>query len=904
MIDNTNDDTLGESNDDRKAAIAKLERQAASDAGLNQSSRTTRKAVASIRRQLPRRSQLRSLTSKVSRLSRPSRYERTLQRRALNETRIERLSDSDIAAIPPAEVPSEEAAIEKHRRALPAFYHQQHGGRTQAELLEMRDFRRDQIPSQFTVKEWRSLVRQQLHDWAESATKPESLAGEPRQQPAPMAQTPTEQAARVVEAASVDVQQPSNDGTNADPVKIDPESFVTLATQDHRLLNARRGEVEHDPELLRRFDSIHNQQQHPDSGEPIDLEAEVAKASKSVAQEQARSVMDGTPGDMNTEHPSRSETTVDMLQIGADALGIVDQTAITDSANAMVSLARAAMDPRRRKEHLRNAAVSFISTAPVVGDFAKVFKASSMKRTFQSAAFHESEKKPSSQRAPRRRENGRDDRVQSSNEHDFDVKPWMGDSINDFLDVAKLGKPQDIPKGRSPSLAQLRQRSSSGADAARTFVEHHGGFSGETGKTDVLKVAEAMEAMKRQQDAMPPVETRPESRGQQPGDLDPNATDTSSVSNAVDLGQLALDGIGIADPTPISDGLNTAISIGRAVTDPNRRGEHLQNAAISAVSMIPFVGDLAKVFKAPRATRSVNQATRAMKRQPAGKAANRLDGIVDAQRVDDIAEGSSMANRTTAGDTAGGSGGGDVPPISPSITDPGDPDRDPRETKRRIEDQRKLQELQDSYLDTLEDVVLATGAFGVALLGAVKAVGVVIAANKSTISNNKHLEELNPVIAGAFVRHELDEVRRNLRRGEALQDQVANAIEADSEYETMRAKFTTPIDSMKADFGTAGTEVTSTMAEFGDAMTGLSRNLNILSQAVSFSSTLFSGLNDIAKSGLDLFSGKPIAEWMTGKKDEPKVNPNATPAQKFLDDIRDGKFDGRSDVPPFFTRKF
>jgi len=56
----------------------------------------------------------------------------------------------------------------------------------------------------------------------------------------------------------------------------------------------------------------------------------------------------------------------------------------------------------------------------------------------------------------------------------------------------------------------------------------------------------------------------------------------------LDLGQLALDIVGLADPTPISDGVNGVVSL--------FRGDFL-GAGISAVSMIPYIGDAAKLGK-------------------------------------------------------------------------------------------------------------------------------------------------------------------------------------------------------------------------------------------------------------------------------------------------------------------
>jgi hypothetical protein len=68
-------------------------------------------------------------------------------------------------------------------------------------------------------------------------------------------------------------------------------------------------------------------------------------------------------------------------------------------------------------------------------------------------------------------------------------------------------------------------------------------------------------------------------------------------ATAVDKLQTFLDVTGVLDPTPISDGVNTVISLVRAVSDPKNAGTHLTNAATSAVSIIPYLGDVAKAFK-------------------------------------------------------------------------------------------------------------------------------------------------------------------------------------------------------------------------------------------------------------------------------------------------------------------
>ena len=66
----------------------------------------------------------------------------------------------------------------------------------------------------------------------------------------------------------------------------------------------------------------------------------------------------------------------------------------------------------------------------------------------------------------------------------------------------------------------------------------------------------------------------------------------------LDLGQMVLDIIGIVDPTPISDGANGITSL--------FRGDFL-GAGISALGMLPYVGDLAKVGKLGKYVRTMGR---------------------------------------------------------------------------------------------------------------------------------------------------------------------------------------------------------------------------------------------------------------------------------------------------------
>lgn len=91
---------------------------------------------------------------------------------------------------------------------------------------------------------------------------------------------------------------------------------------------------------------------------------------------------------------------------------------------------------------------------------------------------------------------------------------------------------------------------------------------------------------------------------------EPDAQELASRKRelALDLTQIGLSLAGIVDPTPISDGLDGVISL--------FRGDWL-GAGISAVSMIPYIGDAAKLGKLGTFARTVERAVDLARLDPA-----------------------------------------------------------------------------------------------------------------------------------------------------------------------------------------------------------------------------------------------------------------------------------------------
>jgi hypothetical protein len=89
---------------------------------------------------------------------------------------------------------------------------------------------------------------------------------------------------------------------------------------------------------------------------------------------------------------------------------------------------------------------------------------------------------------------------------------------------------------------------------------------------------------------------------------------TPQAELALDIVQFTLDLAGIVDPTPISDGASALMSLGR---------RQWVSSAISAVSMVPYIGDLAKLGKLQKYSESVTKAVRLAATDPQFAAALR-----------------------------------------------------------------------------------------------------------------------------------------------------------------------------------------------------------------------------------------------------------------------------------------
>ncbi len=154
------------------------------------------------------------------------------------------------------------------------------------------------------------------------------------------------------------------------------------------------------------------------------------------------------------------------------------------------------------------------------------------------------------------------------------------------------------------------------------------------GRRDLHGIRQDLAALSRTAPALAPTVTRevnarltPVERGQLARLSDQAAVQRpapgpSRATLAADLTQMALDLTGIVDPTPISDGGNALISLGRAIGSAvsGEGGEalgHLGNGVLSAAGILPVLGDAAKLGKIGKWAQTVADATHAVTRNPA-----------------------------------------------------------------------------------------------------------------------------------------------------------------------------------------------------------------------------------------------------------------------------------------------
>lgn len=232
----------------------------------------------------------------------------------------------------------------------------------------------------------------------------------------------------------------------------------------------------------------------------------------------------------------------------------------------------------------------------------------------------------------------------------------------------------------------------------------------------------------------------------------------------LDMLQTGLDAGGVVDPSPITDGINAGVSIVRAFTDPQNAGKHIVNAGVSAVSMLPYLGDLAKVFKY-------------------GGKAGKVAG--EAGKVSGEAGGfGGMIGKVLGGLGGGGSGGG-LPPSDGATSNDGEG-------------------INWKFLGGL--TLVATG-----LAASFKALGAwvdrTVESGKALIESQRDLSKYSGELTNAFAKYDTSKVFRDVRSAEYLDSSAAGLAGAQADLEDARAFRDLPQKRFNNDFGNAKAQV-------------------------------------------------------------------------------------------------
>jgi hypothetical protein len=291
-----------------------------------------------------------------------------------------------------------------------------------------------------------------------------------------------------------------------------------------------------------------------------------------------------------------------------------------------------------------------------------------------------------------------------------------------------------------------------------------------------------------------------------PGESASAVHENSSDSSTADAAQTILDAAGVVDPTPISDGTNAAISIGRAIKDPKNAAKHLKNAAISAVSMIPYVGDLAKGAKYGG---------------KAAKATKTVDGVSDAAEVAETVGNANVAPNADDLDTkefvrsifgkgnSGGGGSGGSPPNQPPGQPPGQPPSDgnppgggsPRDPDQHL-NEKNLGKLRDTVVDT-------TKAFGKAAVSVYAYAETQSFLNSTVIEYNRSLLKFNGQLTEAYSKLDANRLWREFQRAEKQAGPLSGLISAQDDLEQSTQDFRGDWQVIATDIQTVLTKLAS-----------------------------------------------------------------------------------------------
>lgn len=202
-----------------------------------------------------------------------------------------------------------------------------------------------------------------------------------------------------------------------------------------------------------------------------------------------------------------------------------------------------------------------------------------------------------------------------------------------------------------------------------------------------------------------------------------------------------------------------------------------------------------------------------------------------------------------------GSQGPGQPPNQPPGSGPGSGPEDDEEE----EGVKAAKSFNEKLREGAEKVASFFGPIGKAAVGVVAFVKGLELMNTGVLALNRDLAQFNGQLAAAYAQYDVDEMQRNVHKGEELSGPLSELAAAQSELRDGTNKVSTQVQGL-----TIG------------MMTKVTEGVNWLNR--------MTGLTDRVAGTLE-----KIREWLFGKD----AAPEAGPWQTFFADAQDGKFDGQ-----------
>lgn len=327
--------------------------------------------------------------------------------------------------------------------------------------------------------------------------------------------------------------------------------------------------------------------------------------------------------------------------------------------------------------------------------------------------------------------------------------------------------------------------------------------------------------------------------------------DPTRGGGIVDRIQQVLDFAGIIDPTPILDGINATISTIRTKTDPDRAEQHKANAKISAISMIPYLGDSAKLARYNKGGMGYLKA--------AGEAAESDTGrqvLTEAGKL--IVE--ERKKKSVGPAPAGPDGKAYYQPGGAPISAPEDALLSRREDDEGV---KKVDETVNAYDKLMKKTLDVAGAFGKVVLGVTGFLTGVRTMNAGILAMNRELGEVHGGVAATYAQAEVKDIRRNIEKGDALNGPLAALSEETSELKDSFQEVMLPFLAIAIQIMTLITKVANVVIKFAVILNPL---ISVLEWLVS---------------------------WIPGQGGN--ANPQA-PWRQFMADVSDGQLDGKRPI--------